>query len=63
MAYLQAGRQCVPAPLIRAGWARSLIKQILKFNFAFLEPGGVDVGKVVRNDVQVKLLGFHSRGG
>ena len=48
---------------VGAGRARGLVKQLLELDLAFLEAGGVDVGEVVRDDVEVHLLGFHPGGG
>jgi hypothetical protein len=49
---------------LRAGTLQGLIEQILELGALALEPGGVDVGEVVRNDVDIELLGQHAgRGG
>ncbi len=56
--------KCVAVALLRARRCVMFsIKQVLKFDFALLEAGGVDVRQVVGDDVQVELLGFHAGGG
>jgi len=63
MADLCAVRDLVSGPLLRTGRARGLVKQILKFRFCFLVTSGVHVREVVRDHVEVHLLGLHPGGG
>jgi hypothetical protein len=48
---------------LRSGAAQILIDQILKFSPAPLEAGGRDIGDIVRNDFDIRLLGLHARRG
>ena len=62
-AYLQAGRD---RGLLPAGGARldhGLVDQVLKLRAARLESAGVRIGQVVRDVVDVHLLGGHAAGG
>src|SRR5690606_11795002 len=56
VADLDARRDEIAAAGIGARLARLLVKQILELDLAPLEAGGVHVGEVVRNRVQVELL-------
>ena len=40
-----------------------LVEEILEFRAALLESGGVDVGQVVGNHVDIQGLGLHPRCG
>ena len=63
MTDLQTGGQGVATALIRTGSSRSLVEQVLELGFDLLEPGRVDVRQVVRDDVEVRLLGLHPGRG
>jgi len=63
VAHLDARRDEIAAAGIDARVFRCLVKEILKFDLAALEARGVHVGEVVRDRVQVELLGIHAGGG
>ena len=50
------------APGFGADGARCLVEKILEFDFAAFEAGGIGVGEIVGDGVEVELLGFHACG-
>jgi hypothetical protein len=55
----RACREDVPVSSVSACGAGTLVQQILKLNLATLESCGVRVRQIVRDNIQVHLLGFH----
>ena len=53
--------QLVATALLGTSGTVGLVKQILELDLALLKTGRVDVGKVVGNVVEIKLLGLHPR--
>ena len=56
MTDLQAGGELQSPALLGSGSAFILIEQILELDLAFFEAGGVDVGQIVGDHIQVQLL-------
>src|SRR5262245_34157472 len=63
MADLKTRWHLVAPTLVCASGPRGLIEQILKFGFVLLESGGADVGQVVGDDVEIRLLELHPGRG
>ena len=62
-AQVQAGGQLVLLVVLRAHLAQVLVDQVFKHRVVALEAVGRDVGQVVRNHVQLGLLGGHAGFG
>ena len=63
MTDLDSGRRQIARTLIGSGRPLVLVQQVLELGPGFLKSRRVHVGEVVRDHVELRLLGLHSGGG
>ena len=59
---LHRSRREISGTLLGSNLALLLVEHVLELDFVFLETGRVHIREVVRDGVEVHLLGFHSSG-